>query len=56
MLDETINKLSFLEEKIAHIMQKNDQLRSHLKKTESDSVDSFSYYLSGPGKKSTCIS
>mgnify|MGYP001807948720 CR=1 FL=1 len=48
MLDETISKLSFLEKKIAHIMEKNDELRSHLKKTETDSVESFSYYLSGP--------
>ncbi|CAD8070826.1 unnamed protein product [Paramecium sonneborni] len=59
MLDETISKLSFLEKKIAHIMEKNDQLRSHLKKTETDSVESYSYYLSGPtrsNKQSNCIS
>ncbi|CAD8188777.1 unnamed protein product [Paramecium pentaurelia] len=59
MIDETISKLSFLEKKIAHIMEKNDQLRSQLKKTETDSVESYSYYLSGPtrsNKQSNCIS
>ncbi|CAD8090597.1 unnamed protein product [Paramecium sonneborni] len=59
LLDETISKLSFLEQKIANIMEKNVQLRSQLKKTETDSVESISYYLSGPtksNKQSNCIS
>lgn len=49
VLNETIHKLDYLEKKIANIMEKNDQLRRILKKTEQSSekaVDSFTNYLS----------